>query len=177
VHDGEQQRFWEAVSELLQERIPRPDYYSWFAMAQIDSVDSHELVLSFPNEFAAGWVQERFTDVLAPIVAHVAGRELGVRCVSRETAKPELRGEEHALTPVTHVELPAPLHGDPYAEPDVSWRPATTVPEAGRVATTVSPDDGSHEVWTMEALRAEIGEAARTSPCEPRGDRHAGRFR
>ena len=77
---------WSAVSERLRERIARQDFYSWFALAQVVSVTESALTLSFANDFAAQWVQERFLDVVTVSAVEALGREVAVHVVSRETS-------------------------------------------------------------------------------------------
>jgi chromosomal replication initiator protein len=77
---------WAEISELLQRRVARTDFMSWFFHVEPARLDATSLTLSFANDFAAQWVRERFAGVLSACVEDVLGPGVVATCVSRETA-------------------------------------------------------------------------------------------
>jgi chromosomal replication initiator protein len=140
---------WGATSEVLRERIPSQDFYSWFALVEPVTVSDGELVLSFANSFAVGWVRERFSEVLAQSVEQAVGRSLAVRFVSRETDS--VAGIASHPSPAV---APAALAA--------SEAPIDVIPQA-HAADTLTEDE----------LRQAVGGAARASmlagPGAPQG--------
>ena len=106
IEQSSAQLFWVTVTEVLRERIPSADFFSWFAMAEPMSYTDDVLTLSFANDFAVKWVNGKFHDVLAATARDVAGRPLQVRLVSRETATTRELGTTSAATPGEIVEIP-----------------------------------------------------------------------
>lgn len=76
---------WEPVVELLQHRIPRTDFYSWFALVEPVEFSDSRLVLSFANDFAVQWVRERFTAVVQASIDELYDQPIELVFVSRET--------------------------------------------------------------------------------------------
>ena len=145
VSSSEATALWGAVSEVLRQRIPSQDFYSWFAMAEPVLVDSERLTLSFANAFAVDWVRDRFASAVADSVRQVSGRELQIEFVSRETPPGALPG-------------PAPIDSLVAA---VTAAPFLTIP--GPPLPPVASHDQalafrpSGETLTEDELRAAVG--------------------
>jgi chromosomal replication initiator protein len=99
---------WTAIAVGLRGTLSDTIYDTWFAQAELRSLDDSGLVLALPNDFTRDWVESHFSVFVANAARDALGREVAVSFVVSETVRPTA---EPATAP--QVAPPQPDRGGP----------------------------------------------------------------
>jgi chromosomal replication initiator protein len=87
--------FWSGFLEVVQSRIRRQQFETWFRHLRPKDVQPDKLVLCVPNKFIEAWLADNYRDVIRSAAEAVTGRAPAVEFVVDPSLAPDL-GTERA---------------------------------------------------------------------------------
>ena len=80
------EQIWEQVLKLLEERLSRPTFETWFKDATLDRLDVERIIILAPNAFVMSHLQKHYLDAIADVVTGSDGQNFrGMSQISART--------------------------------------------------------------------------------------------
>lgn len=67
----DQSRVWEEILLLIENRISKQGYETWFGQSRLVSFDGRRMMIEVPSKFHRDWIKEHYWDALKDIIAEV----------------------------------------------------------------------------------------------------------
>lgn len=67
----DQSRVWEEILLLIENRISKQGYETWFGQSRLVSFDGRQMMIEVPSKFHRDWIKEHYWDALKDIIAEV----------------------------------------------------------------------------------------------------------
>src|SRR3990170_3932036 len=71
----DQIRVWEEILLLIENRVSKQGYDTWFGQSKLLSFDSNKMVVEVPSKFHRDWIKEHYGDTLSEIIREVTKKE------------------------------------------------------------------------------------------------------
>jgi chromosomal replication initiator protein len=71
----DQERIWEEILLLIENRMSKQGYDTWFSQSKLLSLDTSKLVIEVPSKFHRDWIKEHHWSTLADVIKEVTKRE------------------------------------------------------------------------------------------------------
>lgn len=71
----DQIRVWEEILLLIENRVSKQGYDTWFSQSKLLSFDSDRMMVEVPSKFHRDWIKEHYGDVLIEIIKEVTKKE------------------------------------------------------------------------------------------------------
>tara|TARA_B100001248_G_scaffold241598_1_gene208355 strand:+ start:30434 stop:31864 length:1431 start_codon:yes stop_codon:yes gene_type:complete len=107
------QDLWETVKSDFQSLFPHDVYRTWFESMECIQQDDESITLGVPNDFAAIWIQDNYSDLIAKRFQMATGHSMAVEIkatgndLARETTPTKVPSAQDALsgleTPTTRI--------------------------------------------------------------------------
>ncbi|MBU9722297.1 MULTISPECIES: chromosomal replication initiator protein DnaA [Bacillaceae] len=74
---------WDQVLKLIQGKVSKPSFDTWFKFTKADSIDqsTNTITVIAPNEFARDWLENRYFAIITETLNELTGAELEARFV------------------------------------------------------------------------------------------------
>ncbi|MBP7459742.1 MAG: chromosomal replication initiator protein DnaA [Candidatus Delongbacteria bacterium] len=72
------QKVWQNCLGLLEKRLSKATYQTWFLPIKIQILNDNEILLNVKNQFTADWIQEHYHSILNQVIAQVIGKNIKV---------------------------------------------------------------------------------------------------
>lgn len=92
---------WQQILSIIQTKLSKPSYDTWFKATKAISFSSKSLVISAPTTFAVEWLESRYTKLVGATVFEVTGKQVDVKFVIEENKPAE---------PVVQISPDRPLY-------------------------------------------------------------------
>lgn len=101
-------QIWDAVLGIVREELNEPSFKTWFEhTVPLEMTEDDVLVVGVQNEFARGWLEERYSQRLNAALSQVTAGDHTVRIVVDPTALSEISVIEQVPVPAVE-DLPVP---------------------------------------------------------------------
>ncbi len=71
----DQIRVWEEILLLIENRVSKQGYDTWFGQSKLLSFDSDKMVVEVPSKFHRDWIKEHYGETLSEIIKEVTKKE------------------------------------------------------------------------------------------------------
>ncbi|MGE7763021.1 DnaA N-terminal domain-containing protein [Peribacillus sp. NPDC097895] len=71
------------VKVLLQKKISKPSYETWFKDVFVSSIENDQMTLVAPNEFARDWLEERYAELIISLLKNINGKDYAIRFIAK----------------------------------------------------------------------------------------------
>ncbi len=71
----DQIRVWEEILLLIENRVSKQGYDTWFGQSKLLSFDSNKMVVEVPSKFHRDWIKEHYGETLSEIIKEVTKKE------------------------------------------------------------------------------------------------------
>ncbi len=71
----DQIRVWEEILLLIENRVSKQGYDTWFSQSKLLSFDNGKMVVEVPSKFHRDWIKEHYGDSLNEIIKEITKRE------------------------------------------------------------------------------------------------------
>jgi len=71
----DQIRVWEEILLLIENRVSKQGYDTWFGQSKLLSFDSNRMVVEVPSKFHRDWIKEHYGETLSDIIKEVTKKE------------------------------------------------------------------------------------------------------
>lgn len=78
------QKIWQNCLSLLEKRVSKATYQTWFLPLEAHSMSENELQIKVKNQFTADWIQEHYQIILHQIISQVFGKNLKIKYIFSE---------------------------------------------------------------------------------------------
>lgn len=69
------QKVWEEILLLIENRVSKQGYDTWFSQSRLLSIDGGRLVIEVPSKFHRDWIKEHYLDTLVEIIQEVTKKK------------------------------------------------------------------------------------------------------
>ncbi|TRZ98052.1 MAG: chromosomal replication initiator protein DnaA [Nitrospiraceae bacterium] len=83
---------WQTSSVILQERVSKEAYDTWFNDISIENISDYEAIIRVPNRFFRDWIRDHYQAILEEVIGQVAEKR-GLR-VAYTISGPETQSKE-----------------------------------------------------------------------------------
>lgn len=80
---------WEQVLELLQNKVSKPSYDTWFKSTKATLFSETLVRIKAPNEFAREWLETRYSKIISSAVFELFNRNVEIKFIVEEEIIPE----------------------------------------------------------------------------------------
>ena len=87
--DSHTEDLWQQVLSVIQTKLSKPSFDTWFKATKADFSDEGLLVVTAPTTFAVEWLESRYTKLVRSTVSDYIGRQVDIRFVIEENRPPE----------------------------------------------------------------------------------------
>lgn len=87
--DSHTSEIWQQTLSIIQTKLSKPSFDTWFKATKPVSVSEREVVISAPTTFAVEWLESRYTKLVASTILEVTGQKLDVSFVIEENKPAE----------------------------------------------------------------------------------------
>jgi len=87
--DSHTSEIWQNILSIINTKLSKPSFDTWFKATKIVSIDDHSIVISAPTTFAVEWLESRYTKLVATTVYEYLGKQVDVVFVIEESTPPE----------------------------------------------------------------------------------------
>ena len=70
----DQERVWEEILLLIENRMSKQGYDTWFSQSKLMSLDGNKLVIEVPSKFHRDWIKEHHWVTLTDVIKEVTKR-------------------------------------------------------------------------------------------------------
>jgi chromosomal replication initiator protein len=70
----DQERVWEEILLLIENRMSKQGYDTWFSQSKLVSLDGNRLVIEVPSKFHRDWIKEHHWNTLTEVIKEVTKR-------------------------------------------------------------------------------------------------------
>jgi len=71
----DQIRVWEEILLLIENRVSKQGYDTWFGQSKLLSFDSNKMVVEVPSKFHRDWIKEHYGETLSDIIKEVTKKQ------------------------------------------------------------------------------------------------------
>jgi len=71
----DQERVWEEILLLIENRMSKQGYDTWFSQSKLHSLDGNRLLIEVPSKFHRDMIKDRYWEILTEVIREVAKRE------------------------------------------------------------------------------------------------------
>ncbi len=71
----DQERVWEEILLLIENRMSKQGYDTWFSQSKLLSIDGNRLLIDVPSKFHRDWIKEHHWGILSEVIREVTKRE------------------------------------------------------------------------------------------------------
>lgn len=71
----DQNRVWEEILLLIENRMSKQGYDTWFSQSKLHSFDASSMVIEIPSKFHRDWIKEHYWDTLTEIINEVTKKD------------------------------------------------------------------------------------------------------
>jgi chromosomal replication initiator protein len=71
----DQERVWEEILLLIENRMSKQGYDTWFSQSKLHSLDGNRLLIEVPSKFHRDMIKDRYWEILTEVIKEVAKRE------------------------------------------------------------------------------------------------------
>ena len=71
----DQEKIWEEILLLIENRMSKQGYDTWFSQSKLLSVDGNRLLIEVPSKFHRDWIKEHHWGTLSDVIREVTKRE------------------------------------------------------------------------------------------------------
>ncbi len=71
----DQEKIWEEILLLIENRMSKQGYDTWFSQSKLRSVDGNRLLIEVPSKFHRDWIKEHHWATLSDVIREVTKRE------------------------------------------------------------------------------------------------------
>ena len=71
----DQERVWEEILLLIENRMSKQGYDTWFSQIQACSIEGNHLVIEVPSKFHRDWIKEHHWNTLSDVIKEVTKAE------------------------------------------------------------------------------------------------------
>jgi len=71
----DQERVWEEILLLIENRMSKQGYDTWFSQSKLHSLDGNRLLIDVPSKFHRDMIKERYWEVVYDVIKEVTKRE------------------------------------------------------------------------------------------------------
>ncbi len=71
----DQARVWEEILLLIENRMSKQGYDTWFSQSRLHSLDGNRLLIEVPSKFHRDMIKDRYWDTLTDVIKEVAKRD------------------------------------------------------------------------------------------------------
>ena len=71
----DQIRVWEEILLLIENRVSKQGYDTWFGQSKLLSFDSNRMVVEVPSKFHRDWIKEHYGETLSDIIKEVTKKQ------------------------------------------------------------------------------------------------------
>ncbi len=71
----DQERVWEEILLLIENRMSKQGYDTWFSQSKLLSIDGNRLLIEVPSKFHRDWIKEHHWGTLSDVIREVTKRE------------------------------------------------------------------------------------------------------
>ncbi len=71
----DQERVWEEILLLIENRMSKQGYDTWFSQSKLLSIDGNKLLIEVPSKFHRDWIKEHHWGTLTDVIKEVTKRE------------------------------------------------------------------------------------------------------
>lgn len=105
--DGHNYELWQQVLSLIQTKLSKPSFDTWFKSTRVAVFNDEKLVITAPSTFAVEWLQNRYTKMVRETVFELLDRQVEVQFIE-DTKSPEVAVQQ----PQVQIEKPAAAAAD-----------------------------------------------------------------
>ncbi|HEY4389999.1 MAG TPA: chromosomal replication initiator protein DnaA [Paenibacillus sp.] len=87
--DSHTSEIWQNILSIINTKLSKPSFDTWFKATKIVSIDDHSIVISAPTTFAVEWLESRYTKLVATTVYEYLDKQVDVSFVIEKSAPPE----------------------------------------------------------------------------------------
>jgi len=87
----DQERVWEEILLLIENRMSKQGYDTWFSQSRLHSLDGNKLLIEVPSKFHRDMVKDRYWEILTTVIREVTkqdGMEIDFFVKPQEQKKP-----------------------------------------------------------------------------------------
>src|SRR3990172_6360344 len=87
----DQERVWEEILLLIENRMSKQGYDTWFSQSRLHSLDGNKLLIEVPSKFHRDMVKDRYWEILTNVIREVTkqdGMEIDFFVKPQEQKKP-----------------------------------------------------------------------------------------
>src|SRR3990172_11593646 len=67
----DQERVWEEILLLIENRMSKQGYDTWFSSSKLLSIDGNKLLIEVPSKFHRDWIKEHHWGTLSDVIREV----------------------------------------------------------------------------------------------------------
>jgi len=71
----DQERVWEEILLLIENRMSKQGYDTWFSQSKLLAIDGNKLQIEVPSKFHRDWIKEHHWSTLSDVIKEVTKRE------------------------------------------------------------------------------------------------------
>jgi chromosomal replication initiator protein len=71
----DQERVWEEILLLIENRMSKQGYDTWFSQSKLLSIDGNRLLIEVPSKFHRDWIKEHHWNTLTEVIREVTKRD------------------------------------------------------------------------------------------------------
>jgi chromosomal replication initiator protein len=71
----DQERVWEEILLLIENRMSKQGYDTWFSQSKLHSLDGNRLLIEVPSKFHRDMIKDRYWEILTEVIKEVAKRD------------------------------------------------------------------------------------------------------
>jgi len=71
----DRERVWEEILLLIENRISKQGYDTWFSQSKLLSIDGNKLLIEVPSKFHRDWIKEHHGVTLTEVIKEVTKRD------------------------------------------------------------------------------------------------------
>jgi chromosomal replication initiator protein len=71
----DQQKIWEEILLLIENRMSKQGYDTWFSQSRLHSLDGNRLLIEVPSKFHRDMIKDRFWETLTEVIKEVTKRD------------------------------------------------------------------------------------------------------
>ncbi|RXZ83872.1 chromosomal replication initiator protein DnaA [Paenibacillaceae bacterium] len=87
--DSHPQEIWQQVLSIIQTKLSKPSFDTWFKATKASSLKDDLVVISAPTTFAVEWLDTRYTKLVRTTYYEYLGRQVDVKFILEEAKLPE----------------------------------------------------------------------------------------
>ncbi|MBJ6361691.1 chromosomal replication initiator protein DnaA [Paenibacillus sp. GCM10012307] len=101
--DSHTQEIWQQVLSIIQTKLSKPSYDTWFKATKASFLKEDLLVITAPTTFAAEWLESKYTKLVRTTLFEYLGRQIDIKFAIEENKPPEPAAPYPSIAPAATV--------------------------------------------------------------------------